>query len=85
MKVVGRIEFTDMNDGVEAGLIVRVDTQGVALGAWLKGDGDYTIGLPPSVARKLVELLESALADCRQDPDAPFAKSGSLGENPAFT
>ena len=63
MKIIGRLEFTDMNDGVDAGLIVRVDAECVALGAWLKGDGDYTIGLPPTVARKLVDLLEAALAD----------------------
>ncbi|HEX9015822.1 MAG TPA: hypothetical protein VF960_07485 [Chloroflexota bacterium] len=60
-RVVGTLEFVEGNDHVEAGLIVRADTEFVILGAWLKGDGDYTIAMPPAVARQLIRLIEAAL------------------------
>lgn len=63
LKNIGSVKFVDLGESVDAGLNVRVDAECVALGAWLKGDGDYTIELPPTVARKLVDLLEAALAD----------------------
>jgi hypothetical protein len=62
MDAIGSLNFVDRDSGDRAMVLVRADADNVALAVSLERDGDVEVFMPRDDARRLIDVLQAALA-----------------------